>query len=172
MAIWCWHLGFDWNSGQTYLASGFVNLNVAGNPPAPSYQLEPGDQVSFYLFNLTENATASSQTVTSVSFSVTPPTVTPAPPNLFTSTLSSTTSGSAPSTGGSSIFGYGNGGTVMPSTTTFPYWQIAGPLTVNAGTSGLAYVFTCSVTISNGGTTQKTFSVDPEMAVGGLPSGQ
>ncbi|HWM90990.1 MAG TPA: hypothetical protein VN493_09505 [Thermoanaerobaculia bacterium] len=181
-----WDIGFDFNSvqnprtGEDFLAIGLVlaQPNNADVPATP-VGISIGDTIGFFAYDITSNPTGTSSiTGGAITFTNAVP-QSDSNNNTITSPFNNSTgdfltSISIPAltnigTGMSTIFS----GIQAPqaSTTnnaaTFTKFSIGSMTVNNLGRFMMTVELTVQVPNGNGGTTTKTFFVDPEMIVGG-----
>lgn len=182
MAAYFWDLGFDFNAvqnnGTSYLQNGFVLLNAgiksaATNVPATPVNLSANDTVSFNVFNVTSQPTgtftvnsgnATFQNADSTTSATQSPFSGSTSFSIFptgtTFPLSSTLSGP------SVIFSGIQANNTSATQSTFPVYSGA-QFTVENNGSFLMQATVVVTQTSASGTSQRTFTVDPEMIIGG-----
>jgi len=168
MATYTWDLGFDWNAvskgGQYYLQNGFVQFPGSGAPPSPGtpVNLQPGDTVTFFLYNLTpQAATPADYNVDSGSITFKAAEEGQTRDSPFDEATIPVPIGLSTNTSWSTIF---SGGTNQ----SFPQWPLGQYSIVADASLPSYYLMSVSITITYyPDNSVKKFIVDPEMVVGG-----
>jgi hypothetical protein len=185
-----WDLGFDFNAvqdppgGPSYLENGFVlgkqmTVTVAGpgvsksSAPATPVDLATGDTIVFNLFNTTtlqSGQQGSDFSINSGTISFSGAEVGQTIQSPFNASGSTTPQAtfnmntSAPLLQGQSVVFDGIQAPDAATQPTFPFWTVAGPLTVVNNGRFLMQVVV-NITGPNG---PRSFVVDPEMVVGSI----
>jgi hypothetical protein len=175
MATYTWDFGIDCNAAPDsslsnsccYLQNGFVN--AAARSQAIPVNLQTGDVIQFWLYDVTPNVSSSQASNCQI---------TTGSVINFTSAESSQTQ-ATPFSGSS--FDIKNGSSSMGGRSSIfqvwgPFWgNIIDPQTisVSSGRYLMSVILNVTITTTNSATgksttTSKTYSVDPEMIVGGF----